>query len=328
MTELKKALPGIGFVLAISAISMAIDKAFEGVINLEVLTIAIVIGMVYNNFIGTQKVFDSGVKFSLKKLLKVGIVLLGFKLNIKVMIELGPQILMLVITYVFIALVGSFVLGKIFGVNNRLSALIGVGSSICGASAVMAMAPCVNAEDEEAIIAVSIVSFLGAIGVMIYSSIAVSPIDMSAVQYGTWSGLSLHGVAHAIAAAFAMGDQAGEIGTLVKMTRVLMLVPVSFILSYLFNRSSDEKRKHAGFPMYVLYFVIASVINTMGIIPTEITSLFTKTSSFLILMAMTSMGLSVDFKSIVTLGLKSLVAGTLLFIVLSVGSFSVIMFIL
>lgn len=324
MTELKKAWPGIAFVLAISLISMVIDTAFKNIINLEVLTIAIVIGMVYNNFIGTQKVLESGVKFSLKKLLKVGIVLLGFKLNIRVMIELGPQILLLVITYVFVALIGSYILGKFFGVNNRLSALIGVGSSICGASAVMAMAPCVNAEDEEAIIAVSIVSFLGAIGVMIYSSIAVSSLDVSVIQYGTWSGLSLHGVAHAIAAAFAMGDQAGEIGTLVKMTRVLMLVPVSFILSYMFNRGSEGERKHAGFPMYVFYFVIASVINTTGIIPAEITKLFTKTSSFLILMAMTSMGLSVDFKSIVTLGLKSLAAGTLLFVILSVGSFSII----
>jgi uncharacterized integral membrane protein (TIGR00698 family) len=314
------------FVLAISALAIFINDFMKDYVNLEALTLAIVIGIVYNNTIGTQDVFKEGVSYSLKKLLKVGIVLLGFKLNIAVMLELGPKIILMVVTYVALALSLSYILGKVFKVNTKLAALIGVGSCICGASAVVAMAPCINADDEDSIVAVSIVSFLGAIGVIIYSAIAVSGLGLSAVQYGTWSGISLHGVAHAIAAAFAMGDVSGEIGTLVKMTRVVMLVPVSIALSMIFSDGEEEntddvinskKIKGASFPKYVLLFLLASVVNTMGIIPADITKYIVKSSSILILMAMTAMGVSVNFKSIMNRGLKALISGTIVFISLS-----------
>ncbi|PAB59860.1 YeiH family protein [Anaeromicrobium sediminis] len=316
MKDIKKYIPGIIFVLGISYLSMFINDLFKSYINIEALTIAIIIGIIYNNTVGTQDIFKKGVTFSLKKLLKIGIVLLGFKLNIYAVLELGPKILIMVLVYVPFALTLSIILGKIFKVNKKLATLIGVGTSICGASAVVAMAPCINADDDDSVISVSIVSLLGALGVIIYSGIATSSINISATQYGVWSGLSLHGVAHALAAAFALGDTAGEIGTIVKMTRVLMMVPVSIILSSIFNKESIGNKK-AKFPMYVLYFILAGIINSFKIIPVNITSILTKGSSLLILMAMTAMGLSVNFKSIVNKGIKSLVIGTILFIILS-----------
>ncbi|MDD2401908.1 MAG: putative sulfate exporter family transporter [Clostridia bacterium] len=288
MEKAKKYIPGIIFVLLISVISIMLNGALMKYINLEALTLAIIIGILYNNLVSTQDIFKAGVNFSLKKLLKIGIVLLGFKLNISSVLKLGPKILIMVIIYVITALLLSYLLGRLFKINNRLSALIGIGSCICGASAVVAMAPCINAKDEDSVIAVSIVSFLGAVGVIVYSAVAFSGLMLTPVQYGAWSGISLHGVAHAIAAAFAMGDVSGEIGTFVKMTRVIMLVPVSFILSIVFNKG-NEKGEKAGFPMYVLYFILAGIINTTGVIPEGITALLVKTSSLFILMAMTAM---------------------------------------
>ena len=324
MEKVKKYIPGLLFVLAISIISMFINMQFKNIVNLEALTIAIVLGILYNNFIGTQEIFAEGVSFSLKKLLKLGIILLGFKLNIKSVIQLGPKLLIMVIIYVIVALSLAVLLGKIFKVDKHLSTLMGVGSCICGASAVVAMAPCIYAEDEDSIIAVSIVNFLGAIGVIIYSAIAVSSNFLSPMQYGVWSGLSLHGVAHAIAAAFAMGDYSGEIGTLVKMTRVVMLVPVSFILSMIFTKGKKSNNK-ASFPTYVLLFIVAGVLNTTGIIPEGLIEILVKASSLCILMAMASMGLSVDFKKIVNKGVRALVSGTVLFAILSTTSLFVIM---
>lgn len=317
LTKLKKNVPGIIFVLAISYSSIFLNELFKVYINLEALTIAIIIGILYNNIIETQDILQSGVKFSLKKLLKVGIVLLGFKLNMGAILQLGPKILTMVLIFVPLALFLSMLLGKFFNANRQLSALIGVGSCICGASAVVALTPCVHAEEEDSIIAVSIVSFLGAIGVLIYSGIAASSsIDLTPVQYGAWSGLTLHGVAHALAAAFALGHTSGEIGTFIKMTRVLMLVPVSVVLSYMFNKGTYENKK-ASFPVYVLYFILAGIINSLGVIPKDITNLLTKASTLLILMAMTAMGLSVNFKSILNKGMKALIVGALLFLILS-----------
>lgn len=316
MENIKKYIPGVIFVLIISYVSMFLNDSLKSYINLEALTIAIVIGIIYNNMVGTQDVFKDGVRFSLKKLLKVGIVLLGFKLNIYAILKLGPQILTMVIIYVPVTLISAIILGKILKANNKLSTLIGVGSCICGASAVVALTPCINADDDDSVIAVSIVSFLGAIGVLIYSGVAASSLNLTEVQYGAWSGLTLHGVAHALAAAFALGDTAGEIGTFVKMTRVLMLVPVSLVLGYFFNKENTGSNK-AKFPMYVLYFVMAGVINSFGVIPPSITKIFTKASSLFILMAMTAMGLSVSFKSIIDKGIKALLVGVILFVVLS-----------
>ncbi len=324
MKDIKKYIPGVIFVLLTSLLSMFLNNIFKRYINLEALTIAIIIGIIYNNTIGTQKIFKDGVKFSLKKLLKVGIVLLGFKLNIYAILKLGPIILTMVVVYVPFALILSILLGKIFKVNKKLATLIGVGSSICGASAVVAMAPCIKADDDDSVIAVSIVSVLGAVGVIIYSSIASTTINITPIQYGAWSGLSLHGVAHALAAAFALGDISGEIGTFVKMSRVLMIVPVSIVLGFVFDKESTSSKK-VKFPMYVLYFILAGVINSLGIIPESVTNLLTKGSSLFILMAMTAMGLSVNFKSIINKGVKALLIGIMLFTILSTVSLMAIL---
>lgn len=323
MKNIKGCIPGIIFVLIISYASMFLNEYLKEYINLESLTIAIIIGIIYSSLVGTQDIFKDGVKLSLKKLLKVGIVLLGFKLNINAILKLGPQIITMVLIYVPIALVLPMILGKLLKTNSKLSTLIGVGSCICGASAVVALTPCINADDDDSVIAVSIVSFLGTIGVLIYSVVASGDLNLTEVQYGAWSGLTLHGVSHALAAAFALGDTAGEIGTFVKMTRVLMLVPVSLVLGYLYNKENQNNQK-AKFPMYVLYFILAGAINSLGIIPPSITKILTKLSSLFILMAMTAMGLSVNFKSIVNKGIKALLIGTIMFVILSTLSLAMI----
>lgn len=309
-----KVVYGIGFVALIGILSMYLQGLIKSYFQLETLTIAIIIGMLYNNTIKTQPIFQEGIRFSLKKLLKVGIVLLGFKLNMGALLDLGPNILLLVLLFVPLTL---FVFMKVFNkfqISKKLGTLIGVGSCICGASAVVALAPVIGADDDDAVVAVSIVSVLGAIGVIIYSVVATLP-TMSDATYGVWSGLTLHGVAHALAAAFAKGQTAGEIGTFVKMTRVLMLVPVSLFLSYHFNGKGQTKK--AQFPLYVLYFIVAGVVNSLGILPVAVTTFLAKTSSFLILMAMTAMGLSVNFKQVASKGAKSFVLATCLFVVLS-----------
>ncbi|MCY6356562.1 YeiH family protein [Clostridium sp. ZS2-4] len=322
MEKIKKMFPGIIFVFLISILSMYINDSIKNVINLEALTIGIIVGIFYNNTIKTQKVFKEGVSFSLKKLLKVGIVLLGFKLNFNSLLKLGPKVLLMVLIFVPTVLMLSILLGKLFKVQDKLAALIGVGSCICGASAVVALAPTINADDDDSVIAVSIVSFLGAVGVLVYSAVAVTR-GVSDIQYGIWSGLSLHGVAHAIAAAFARGDTAGEIGTFVKMARVVMLVPVSLALGGIYNKGNGYSKK-AKFPMYVLYFIIAGVVSSTGIIPINILKILTELSSIFILMAMVAMGLSVDFKSIKDKGIKALLIGSILFLITSTSTYIII----
>ena len=324
LEKIKRLLPGLLFVFLISIISMFINDSIKHIINLEALTIGIVLGIIYNNTFKTSDVLKPGITFSLKTLLKWGIVLLGFKLNFRALIELGPKVIIMIILYVPSVLILSYLLGKIFKMNSKVAVLLGVGSSICGASAVVAMSSCINAEEDDSIVAVSIINFLGAIGVLAYSTIAITS-GMSNLEYGIWSGISLQGVAHAIAAAFARGDQSGEIGTLVKMGRVVMLVPVSLVLSYLFNRENKEGK--VKFPMYILYFVLAGIISSLNILSIDFINILSKLSSIFILMAMVGMGLSVDIKAIKDKGMKALIMGCLLFLIISITMHAVSIYI-
>lgn len=312
MKSIKNYIPGLLLTANIAVLATLIGGWIQGYFKIETLTIAIILGILLNNTIKIPTAYRQGIKFSLKKLLKLGIILLGFKLNIQGIIALGPKMIILVLVFVPFVLFVFMTLSKRFKVNEKLGTLLGVGSCICGASAVVALAPVINADEEDAVVAVSIVSVMGAIGVILYSAIANTS-GMTDIDYGIWSGLTLHGVAHALAAAFARGDVAGEVGTFIKMTRVLMLVPVSLFLSQRFKTSE----KAASFPMYVLLFIIAGIINSINILPSEITKEFARWSGYLILLSMTAMGLSVDFKQIVGKGVKGFLMTSVLFIFIS-----------
>ncbi|HQU73548.1 MAG: putative sulfate exporter family transporter [Calditrichaeota bacterium] len=320
---LKHHLPGLLLVVAIALLAREAAALLKAEWHIEALTVAILLGMLLSNVARLPARTLPGIRYSLKTVLKAGIVLFGLRLNLEAVLALGPRVLLLVIFYVALTLVLAYLFGRLLKMNSKLAVLIGVGTGICGASAVVAMAPCIHAEEDDAIIAVSVVSFLGAVGVLIYSALATSGLEISATSFGIWSGLSLHGVAHALAAAFAMGEKAGEIGTFVKMSRVVMLVPVSLVLAYLFRDGSRGPTRTA-FPVYVLGFVGLGLLNTFFPLPPWLLQPLKWLGSFFILMAMTAMGLSVNFKSIAGKGGPAFLQGIIIFAILSMLSFAAV----
>lgn len=330
MKELYKGLLLTAF---ISLISMMLHGSILGFI--ETMTIGILLGIATANIFSIHESFDKGISFSLKKILKWGIVLLGVKLNFTLLVNLGPKILFLVITIITLSLTVSYHLGKANKLSPGLSVLLGVGSSICGASAIVAMAPVIGAEDEDVAISVTVISLLGAVGVIVYSFLA-QKLPISDLQYGIWSGSSLQGVAHAIAAAGARGPDSIslEIGTLVKMSRVALLAPVALVLRSIF---SDSKNKKAKFPSYVLYFILVGIVfsanDYFNFFPTSfnigglninIILLAKKLSNIFILMSMVAMGLKVNFKSFESKASKALILCSFIFALLSLTSLTVI----
>lgn len=313
---MKNNYKGIIFVFLFLLISIIVEKLIGNVLNLEILTIGIILGMIYSNFFTVKKSYKPGINFCLKKLLKFGIVLLGFKLDFYLVKNAGPKTFFSVIFIITMALILGFYLSKIMKVDQKTGVLIGVGSSICGASAVVAMGPVIKAKEKDTVISVSIVSVLGAIGVLLYSFLG-NIINLTDAQFGAFCGISLHGVAHALAAAGLRGEASLEIGTFVKMLRVLMLVPVSLVLSNIYK----EKDAKVKFPTYLKYFLLAVLVNSIFNIDTSIISILSKLSSYSILMAMISMGLMVDFKDIKDKGLKSIGLGVIIFIFTSITGF-------
>lgn len=334
---MKRLYRGLLLVILIALLS-AVLHAF--LLNfLETLTIGIVLGIIFANAFIIPDKFDAGITFALKKVLKWGIVLLGVRLNLFLLLKLGPKILGIVLCIVTIGIISAYYIGKSQNLNTKLATLLGVGSCICGASAIIAMGPVIEAEDDDVAISVSIISFLGAVGVIIYSFVAKMP-WLTDLQYGIWAGSSLQGVAHALAAAGARGADSSsiEIGTLVKMSRVALLAPLSLILGFIFSKGAvGVERKRASFPKYVLYFILVSIIFSLNSqffhIATEwsfmgfhidLINILNEASNFFVLVAMVAMGLKVDFKSFAKNGLKALTTCGSVFLILSMTSLALI----
>lgn len=335
MENIKKGLPGLILVSLLVVLGSWITSVLQEYIKIEALTIVILLGILVNNNFNIGEKYQAGIKFSLKKLLNLGIIFLGFKLNLTLLAELGGSMLSIIIFYIPFVLMLSVLLGKFFKIEPKTALLIGVGSSICGASAIIALSPCIKAKEEDSIIAVSVISFLGAIGVIIYSLIANTSFFTSTLNFGIWSGLSLQGVSHAIAAAFAMGEEAGKIGTIVKLTRVIMILPVSIGLSYYYQKLMAAKEKTEGcseitkskVPNYILYFLIVVVINSLDFLPQFVSESFSSLSNIFMMMAMTSMGLSIKFKDIIKKGVTAFQMGLVLFSLISMTCLTIVKFV-
>jgi uncharacterized integral membrane protein (TIGR00698 family) len=310
MQRAAKLLPGIILVFLLALVSRVLAGLISPVFNLESLTVGILLGIILAATVKIPNFLRPGLDWSQKSLLALGVILLGFRLNFPAMAAAGPRVLILVLIFVPSVIVLGVGVGKLLGANIRLAILIGVGTAICGSSAVAALAPTIGAEEEEIVVAVSIISVLGAIGVLIYSGVAVV-YQGSDAGFGVWSGLTLHNVAHALAAAFVRGEAAGEIGTVVKLTRVVMLAFVAPALGLVFR---DQKTgRKSGIPGYVVYFLAAAVMGNLLPFPVSILSVISTISSTLITMAMIAMGLAVSFGTLRAKGGRALMTGALLF---------------
>lgn len=335
LQSVKEKIPGIllvtFLVLVGSYLSLYINKFFP----LETITLVIILGIIYNNTIGSREIHLPGINFVMNKVIKLAIILLGFKLNFTILYGIGLKAFILVLLYVPLVIFLGLKLGKYFNLDNKTSLLVGIGSGICGVAAIMSLSPLVKAKKDEIIVAASVTSFLGAMAVILFSFFGSwQSFPMEAKAFGVWCGISLHGVSHAIAAAYAMGAEAGEIGTVVKLARVLMLVPMSILFTHYFRdeetqvKPSDKyKMRFAwiqSFPLYVIMFILVMIINSLGIVPVKVAEFFASLSNIGFLFTMTSLGLSLYLKSVLVTGIKGLKLGLLLFAFVSISSYFLI----
>ncbi len=319
MSKLIKNIPGILF----CAILAYLSKKISSYTGISSLTVGIIIGILYANIISLQRQLISGTKYTLKKLLKLGIIFLGVSLNFVAIYANGPKILILATLVVTAGVFLAPYIAKLYGFNDKLAMLLGVGSSVCGASAIVAVAPVIKADENDTALSVAIISVLGALGVIIYPIIG-SLITFSDIQYGFWSGSSLQGVAHALAAAGTRNLLALEMATYVKMTRVVLLAPLTLFLVRWCNKNDDnvEGEVCVRIPFYIILFIIVGVISTLGFFDFQLGSLTMQewlklASKELILWAMIAMGLGVNLKKIKAVGLKALFAGASIFLFIS-----------
>ena len=255
-------LAGISFTFIIAILGFGLAKA-PGFDHVGPLASAIVIAVIYRQIFGYPEKIRSGIQFSAKKLLRYAIILYGLKLNIDVVFHQGMGLLVRDIGTIVFSIFLTMWLAKKIKADFSLSLLLGIGTGVCGAAAIAAVSPILKAKEEDTAIGAGIIALVGTLFSMGY--ILLKPfLDLTNNQYGIWTGISLHEIAHVALAAAPAGQDALAIALLAKLGRVFLLVPLSFILMYWMKRTgriqSDMKIE---FPWFLIGFLIMSLIRKL-----------------------------------------------------------------
>ncbi len=312
-------LPGLLLAAGIAAFAFAL-RHLPGLSSFSPMIIAIVLGIAFHNLLGTPTTARPGVAFSMRKVLRFAIILLGLQLTASQVAEVGITGVAIIAATLVVTFAFTVWLGRLIGVDQKLAELIAAGTSICGASAVIATNTVTKAPDEDVAYAVACVTVFGSIAMFVYPLLP-GLLQLGPHAYGLWAGASIHEIAQVVAASFQDGRQAGEFGTVAKLTRVMMLAPVVIALGVAARQRAKSSRAApsstaALMPWFVLGFIAMVGINSLVDIPAEAKAWIVTSTTFLLTMALAAMGLETDIRKLRAKGLRPLFLGlaTFLFI--------------
>ncbi|MEO1670695.1 MAG: YeiH family protein [Cyanobacteria bacterium J06631_2] len=315
-------IPGLLLSLALSGFTYFLHTR-PGMEMVSISAIAIALGMVLGNTIKLPDLFQPGIKFSSKKVLKLAIIILGFKLNFIDAIKIGN----LGVGITFITISSTFIftywLGKKLGLNTRLIQLVAAGTSICGTSAVVAANAVIHASDEDTAYSITTVTIFSIMAMLLYPLIGAI-LHLTPTEFGFWCGFSIQQTAHVIAAASHYATVSGDLATISKLSRVIYLVPIVILLGSFSNSDQDSQQKSLlskiTVPWFVLLFLVMSLLNTyLPMIP-GLKETLVQIDSFLFVVAMAAMGVETRFKAISTTGFKPFYLAGLSWIFIAVSS--------
>jgi uncharacterized integral membrane protein (TIGR00698 family) len=308
--------PGIGFCLLIAWAANIIYNLTGN--NIPAMTLAILIGIIFGNTIKIPNIMKVGILFSLRNILRLAVIFLGFRITFQEIIEIGLagiviSLLVVILTFFF----AMWLSLKVFKLERELAYLIAAGSSICGASAILATAPIIKSQNHNNTIAVALVTVFGSISMFSYPILfqfGFLP-GLNEISLGVFVGASIHEIGQVISAGFAVSTISGNTALLVKLARVMLLAPFLFILSFYIAKKSQFKLNQTDkikFPWFVLFFIGISVINSFYQIPTIMRDSLSQIGMNLMSVSMAALGLETNFKKILQVGAKPLYVGFLL----------------
>lgn len=317
-----KWLGGIAFTFLIALLGFLLAKV-PGFDHIGQLACSIIIAVVYRQFAGYPEVIRTGIEFSSKKLLRLAIILYGLKLNMSVVFHDGLGLLARDALIIAFAILFTIWIAKMMKADSMISLLLGVGTGICGAAAIAAIAPIVKSKDEDTAIGVGIIALMGTVFSVGYT--LLHPIiGLTDVQYGIWSGMSLHELAHVALAAAPAGEDALAIALLAKLGRVFLLIPVCFIFIYWMKRKNrgEENDAKVEFPYFLLGFIFLSFLGSYVFghainLPSGTLDIVANITTWLLTAAMVGLGLNVNLKDLRTKALRPLIAMIITSIIVS-----------
>jgi len=320
--------PGVLISILVALAAVAGGAAEEHLLGraiIEALVLAILIGMAVCTAGGVSPRQDAGIRFVGKEILEVAVFLLGATMDIPRLFASGPWLAFGIVGIVCVSLVVSYGIGRGVGLTPRLAVLVACGNSICGNSAIAAVAPVIGAEREDVAASIALTAVLGVL-VVLGLPLLMIPLHYSNYQYGVLAGLTVYAVPQVLAAAFAVSVLSGQVATAVKLGRVLMLGPVVMFFSLIGRRdsglgapsdaatSSLPKRRASLVPWFVTGFVVLAALRSTHVIPDVVANEAKLVAGWLTIAAMAGLGLSVDLRSVRRVGSRvaTAVAGSLI----------------
>ncbi len=303
-------LPGLALTGGIAIVAYGL-RYIPGVDKLSPMILAILIGAAIHNSVGKIEGTAEGVNFSLRRILRLSIILIGLQITAQQAAEVGFGGLAIIATGLLATLGATMLVGRLMGIRSGLALLIGVGTSICGASAIVAAKAATGGEDDDAAYAVAGVTLFGTIAMFLYPSLQ-GALHLSDAAYGLWAGSSVHEVAQAVFASSQGGPEALYIGTIAKLTRVAMMAPVIIVLGELSVRmgfAGEGVRGKPPFPWFLIGFLAMAALNSLVAIPLEISGPVRAATTFLLSMAMAAMGLHTNLRHVFSAGVRPLALG-------------------
>jgi uncharacterized integral membrane protein (TIGR00698 family) len=326
--HVREILPGLLLNSIVAGAAFAV-RLLPGMTTFSPMILSIVIGMAFHNVVGTAAWAKAGVKFSLRWLLRGAIILLGLQLTANQVIEIGGRGLGIIVTTLLATFAFTVWMGNRLGVEPKLAQLIAAGTSICGASAVIATNTVTDAHDEDVAYAVACVTVFGSIAMFAYPLLP-GLLHLDPHAFGLWSGASIHEIAQVVAAAFQDGQKAGEFGTIAKLSRVMLLAPMVIAIGLMGVRATKDGLPVAGtaarppVPWFVLGFVALVGVNSLVTIPADAKAWIAAGTTFLLSIALAAMGLETNFAKLMAKGFRPALLGALAFLFIATFSLTLI----
>jgi uncharacterized integral membrane protein (TIGR00698 family) len=314
-------LLAVGVALAALALA-AVEERLFGHPIIEGLVLAILLGMVIRSLWTPPTIMESGVSFVARQVLEVAVFLLGASVDLPLLLKAGPSLAIGIVLLVVLGLGLSYTIGRALNLPHKLAVLVACGNSICGNSAIAAVAPVIGADKEHVASSIAFTAILGVV-VVIGLPMLMHPLGLNDYQYGVLAGLTVYAVPQVLAAAFPVSVLSGQVGTLVKLVRVLMLGPV--VLFFALRSSgtaSGAATNSARFdltnyvPWFIIGFLLLAGVRSAGFIPVNVAAATKVVSSWLTVAAMAALGLGVDLRAIRRVGAPVIMTVSLSLLVL------------
>ncbi|WP_084227774.1 YeiH family protein [Lysobacter sp. A03] len=287
----------------------------------------IVLGVLIRNTVAPPDACQPGIRFAGKKILQWSIIALGFGLSLTQVARTGMESLSITAVTIIAAFTSALVLGKLLNIPSKLKLLIGAGTAICGGSAIAAVTPIIKADEHDTAFAISTIFLFNLVAVLVFPALG-HLMDLSQQGFGLWAGTAINDTSSVVAAGYSYGKEAGDHATIVKLTRATLIIPMCLILAAI--EAWKHKKSGAGdfrlsaiVPWFVLWFVVASAARTLGLIPEVAQPAIHVAANFLIIMALTAIGLSADLRRMASTGFKPIALGLGVWIAVAVSSLAV-----